>query len=254
MKSLAFAIGRVLSSFPACIPVELRQITRVIVILTVGAWLLKADGVPPSLVWTGDATTLLVYGPTGGSGGDLPDGLESEIGCGDDIGGCFGTFTNSRTFSVVSPGVFSFTTDAYSSGSFFNGAGGPIYGGALVYVNFSDTDSIIGPTSFSQGVSDSGSNSQDCSEAPYGVCDASVTLSDSANNFVFLPIGDYTLEQSYSFFDYGSGDLAFGNYLSVTTTLVPTPEPRFGIVLLAIGFLGLCGTGFMHRSRSKSRK
>lgn len=210
-------------------------------LLVIGTSLSYADTIP-SLVWTDDTT----FTESVGFASDDPfdaglNGISSTAGCSLNPGGCAELYMAERTFTVTSAGLFTFSTAASAGVSVFSDClpVGGCSGTAFASVDFTDTDSIIGPESFAQNVSGDISNSQDCNGSIFG-CGASANADGSAMSAVYLPLGDYTLEQNMNFVANGSGDSTGSDQL-ITAVLpgAPTPEPRGTIVVLTCGLIAL---------------
>ena len=130
---------------------------RILLLMVLGVWLMNGDTLPPSLVWTEN-----VVPP------DSTDGISQGVGCGEAPTGCDLMATFDRTFTVISPGLFSFSTFDDLGVMTFNCSPAQCFSSAVAAGAFTDTDQIIGPVSYSQVVSDSGMNTQNCEGSPEG--------------------------------------------------------------------------------------
>jgi hypothetical protein len=71
-------------------------------------------------------------------------------------------------------------------------------------------------------------------------CNAYVNLANAGSVIVDLGLGDHDLEESYTVSGTsGTGDINVGSDFNFS--LVPTPEPKGDVVLLAVAFLVLFG-------------
>jgi hypothetical protein len=198
------------------------------------------------LVWTGDPTVVASNPsfPPNVSGGQ---GIFTTNFCEDpnvpscDIIG----WTADRTFTVTSPGLFLLSSSVGISESANNCSPGGCRPFAGLLVSFTESDSISGPVSFSQSLSDSGqigpifpggstsgfcASGTSCSAPPcsaeFGIlfCVVVIGRTESQGNTVDLSPGDYKLEQTFFYSSESNGDDS--GRVSVTTDLVAAiPEP-----------------------------
>jgi len=192
--------------------------------------ILHADTALPSLIWTGSTT---------GGGTDTLDGVEiSGVCTPESEKSCGAEGLAERTFTVTSPGLFVLSTLAelsFSSASYDIGQG--FSPAAELFAEFEDQafDGFL--------LGSSGSSIVPCGPSnilPSGFClvETSLNLSTGwVSEQLYLDSGDYTFQQGFAFDAAGSG-LVDGTG-TFDGNLVPTPEPRGGIAVLAGAFLVL---------------
>jgi hypothetical protein len=190
-------------------------------------WLMKADSLPPALIWT----------QTGDSW-DALNGISEGVSCGS-IGSCMLTQAFDRNFTVTSPGLFDLSTLDVLAITVFNCYPTGCSSSANAYGNVMNVNSITGPVSFDQSASNSGQSTQPCGGTN---CSTYLTFNVTADSTVFLPLGDYTLQDEVTYTI--TGEEVFGG-VTLNATLVPalvlTPEPRSTALVLVSGLLTLVG-------------
>jgi hypothetical protein len=200
---------------------------KILLGMIVLVWLMKADSLPPSLIWiqTGDAW-------------DSANGISEGVGCGSN-GSCMLTQTFDRNFTVTSPGLFDLSTLDVLAITVFNCYPTGCSSSANAYGNVMNVNSIAGPVSFDQSASNSGQSTQPCGGTN---CSTYLTFNVTADSTVFLPLGDYTLQDEVTYTI--TGEEVFGG-VTLNATLVPalvlTPEPRSTALVLVSGLLTLVG-------------
>jgi hypothetical protein len=210
---------------------------RKLLLLALGSIALLRADTTPSLTWTGDPT------PSSGASGlfdssATPTGFEVDVNCsaGGDCGVSFGV---SRDFTVTSPGAFILSTNIALGGEAFNcypSRCSPVAYLSISYNGFADNaglaltgsaSSTVGPTDPSNGIS--------CLEAGSD-CIAFVNLSSASSQIVNLGPGASELDETYNVTGTsGTGDTIVGGTFDFS--LVPTPEPRYSFLFLAVAFI-----------------
>jgi hypothetical protein len=198
---------------------------RFLLIAVVSIAVLRADPTP-ALTWTSDA----VFIAGGGFAGSTPTGIDVGFSC----LGCGLNFLAARPFTVTSPGTFVLSTVISLDGESTNCrifafcAPSAVFSAALdgdTSVETGDIFSFGGP---SQHFTDSGSDTVDC--GPDAQCLASLFLEDHRSNSIALGLGNYFLEEDYTV---SGGGLDPFLRFDIQASLVPTPEPRGGIIIVA---------------------
>jgi hypothetical protein len=221
---------------------------RFLLIAVVSIAVLRADPAP-ALTWTSDAVSVSGVVSTTSTG---MIAFGSCLGCG------FAFFAD-RTFTVTSPGTFVLSTVISLDGDSTNCR---IFSFCLPFARFVgeiDGETNVGTDIFfggpnSQHFADSGSDTVDCG-ADDAQCLAIFDLEDHRSNSIILGLGDYILFENYTGF--GGGADPFFRY-SIDASLVPTPEPKGGIIvagaLLVAVSLKVTRGGFLNSALSAHRK
>jgi hypothetical protein len=179
-----------------------------------------ADTVPPALVWTADPTSI-------GSGSVSPTatGMTFDVSCVTSTPECGIEAVAFRDFTVTAPGEFivsgSASFEMFAQASCLPST---CTTSAFVSGHFS-VDNDLNP-----GIELGNSGS---ASTPLLVID--VVLSDSKSAIITLPVGDYVFTEDVGANTLGSGD-ALGAF-SGDFSLVPTPEPRYSFLVLAVAFI-----------------
>jgi len=180
---------------------------------------LRADFLPPALVWDGDAF----------DAGDTSTGFESDNYCLGASSCAFGFEGGPyRIFTVTSPGYFVFSSSV--SANFYGYSCNPgecITDGSL-------TGTVSGSTEM-DGVDLDFSYSNSVTFCPSCVLEE-FGYSDSQSTVVYLALGEYALA-GLELFDSDSPE-NLSSFI-VDASLVPAPEPRLGIALLGIALMML---------------
>jgi hypothetical protein len=150
---------------------------------------------------------------------DYGDGISVGVGCGNNYG-CTFTQTFDRTFTVTSPGLFDLSTLDDFGVTAYSCTPGGCESFAEANGDVTNVNSIIGPVSFNETAANSGESIQPCNGAPY--CGTGVNFEATADGLLFLPLGDYTLQDEITY-AIGSGEI-FGG-VDVDATLVPAAVP-----------------------------
>jgi len=178
-----------------------------------------AATVPPALVWTADPTSI------GGSVGLTATGITFDVSCVTSTPECGFEAVAFRDFTVTAPGEFivfgSASFEMYAQASCLPST---CTTSAFVSGRFS-VDNDLNP---GIGLGNSGSAS-----TPFLVVD--LVLSDSELTVITLPVGDYVFTEDVSANTLGSGD-SLGAF-SGDFSIVPTPEPRYSFLVLAVAFI-----------------
>lgn len=208
---------------------------KLFILALLGAAIVNADSVPGTLIWDGDVVDY------GGAGFYVPvafpidTGMRISADCFQDYNSCGGDIDAYRGFTVTSAGSFVFTTSV----------------NVETLSNLCDPESCKSIPSATESV-DYGFNIGDLSgmeppPATYHVYDvvtatgytspmgADGDWTENTSSEIYLGVGDYVLSVSFIGGASGSGDTSLD--FNGTYSLVPTPEPRGDIAVLAIALL-----------------
>jgi hypothetical protein len=193
----------------------------------------------PRLVWTGDP--IIAGFMTRGSA--TQTGMTVKGNCFEPDRGCFdGGITADRPFTVTSPGTFKVIGSEETTALISSCDPNFCFSSAFGAASFSGAITLL-PTDFGFGFSDNGSAASPNAEV-------FINLRESQSRIVTLPLGNYTLEESYVETAGGSGDSGFD--FALDTSVIPTPEPQgYGVFLGAAFIAMLC---WRHRHQPTSQR